>query len=239
RIWSTAWFRNPAEETDRAVAAIEAARQTSAAAPPAEEPEEQAAPAIPRQARETPAPAAEPYRKAELGRLPPGHAPELHQVPPQQLAYTIKAVVAVEAPVHREDVTRRLLARYGLTRAGSRIAGAVDEAVAVGARAGLFVHAGGFLYADGQRAARPRSRAALEPAERKIELVAPEELDAALLETVRLGFSIRPAAAIDNALELLGFARVTKRMGELLEARIAALLADGRLIQADGLLACP
>lgn len=242
RIWSAEWFRNPGQETDRAVAAIEQARQLSAApAPPAAEPPEIEPPALQRFSREERMPdaAAEPYRKAELGQLPAFNAPELHMVDPRQLAYTIKAVVAAEAPVHQEAVTRRLLARYGLGRAGNRIVAAINQAIAAGVAAGLFVHADGFLYADGQRPARIRSRAGLEPAERKIELVAPEELEAALLETVRLGFSIKPEAAIDKALELLGFNRATKRMNQLMAARIDALLAARRLAQVGGMLTSP
>jgi len=43
------------------------------------------------------------------------------------------------------------------------------------------------------------------PADRKIEWVAPEELDAALLAVVRMGYSITPDAAVAGALDMLGF----------------------------------
>jgi hypothetical protein len=112
-----------------------------------------------------------------------------------------------------------------LSRAGNRIAAHVSEAIKAGTRAGLFFYVDGFIYADQQREARIRSREALETAERKIELVAPEEIDAALLEVVRLGFSMESEAAISGALEMLGFGRVTSRMKELVRARIDKLLA--------------
>src|SRR5262249_42046287 len=134
------------------------------------------------------------------------------------------------------DVTRRLMEPYGLSRAGNRIATHVLKAIKAGTRAGLFFYADGFVYADRQREARIRSREALEPSERKIELVAPEEIDAALLEVVRLGFSMSFEAAISGALEMLGFGRVTSRMKELVGARIDELLATNRLIQVDAML---
>ncbi|SRR6266508_2144196 len=63
----------------------------------------------------------------------------------------------------------------------------ISEAIKAGTRTELFFYADGFVYTDKQRKARIRSRGALETTERKIELVTPEEIDAALLEVVRLG----------------------------------------------------
>ena len=238
RIWSTDWFRNPGKETERAVAAIEAARNaTEIRQPIAVSTSEVAQPAIARTTQENPKAAyqIEPYRKARLPNLCASNQ-ALHTVDPKRLAHEIKAVVDVEAPVHEVDVTRRLMESYGLSRAGNRIAANVSEAIKAGTRAGLFFYADGFIYADKQREARIRSREALETTERKIELVAPEEIDAALLEVVRLGFSMESEAAISGALEMLGFGRVTSRMKELVSARIDKLLATNRLIQVDAML---
>jgi hypothetical protein len=125
---------------------------------------------------------------------------------------------------------------YGVNRAGNRIAATVSEAIKAGVRAGLFFYANGFVYADKQREARIRSREELEPTERKLELVAPEEIDGALLEVVRLRFSMGSAAAISGALEMLGFGRTTNRMKAWMDVRIDKLLATGRLIQVDSML---
>src|SRR5207249_20550 len=126
----------------------------------------------------------------------------LHVVAPNHVAQKIKAVVDVEAPVHKSVVIRRLMESYGLSRAGNRIAANVSDAIKAGTRARLFFYADGFVYADKQREARIRNREALETTERKIELVAPEEIDAALLEVVRLGFSMESEAAVSGALEM-------------------------------------
>lgn len=238
RIWSTDWFRNPGKETERAVAAIEAARQAAAMYQPVTvSVPEVAQPAIARATQESPRSVyqVEPYRKASLPSLL-GSNQALHMVDPTSLAHQIKAVVDVEAPVHESNVTRRLRESYGVNRAGNRIAANVSEAIKAGVRAGLFFYADGFVYADKQREVRIRSREALEPTERKIELVAPEEIDAAILEVVRLGFSMGSAAAISGALEMLGFGKATNRMKEAMDVRIDELLATGRLIQVDSLL---
>lgn len=240
RIWSTDWFRSPDREIERAVAAIEAARHAIGRSEPipAEVPSVPQAAIVRAPHADSPAAASNvTYRKAELGShsIP---VPELHTEDPRRLAYAIKAVVAAEAPVHKDDVTRRLLKRYGVERAGNRISATIDQAIEAGAKAALFFYADGFVYTDERRTAQIRNRSILEPGERKIELVAPEELDAALLEVVRQGFSMRADTAIDSALELLGFGRVTKRMKEVAGARIDHLLAAHRLIQVDSILRC-
>lgn len=193
RIWSTDWFRNPRTETERAVAAIEAARQAAERCQAeAVLVSEAAQPAIARAAQESPQSTCqvEPYRKAQPPRLLPSNQ-ELHAVNPNRLAYEIKGVVDVEAPVHESEVTRRLLESYGVSRAGNRIVTQVSKAIEAGTKAGLFFYADDFLYTDEQRQVKIRSRATLEPTERKFELVAPEEIDAALLEVVRLVFGLK------------------------------------------------
>ena len=238
RIWSTDWFRNPGKETERAVAIIEAARKAAEMCQPVTiSAPEAAQPTMARATQASPKTAyqVEPYRKARLPSLLISHQ-DLHTIDSSRLAHEIKAVVDVEAPVHEADVTRRLIESYGLSRAGNRIAAKVSEALKAGTRAGLFFYADGFVYADKQREVRIRSREALETTERKIELVASEEIDAALLEVVRLGFSMKSEAAISGALEMLGFGRVTSRMKELVGVRIDKLLATNRLIEVDTML---
>ncbi len=70
----------------------------------------------------------------------------------------------------------------------------------------------------------------------KIELVSPEELDMALLDIVRSGFSMTPNAAVSGALELLGFGGATAKIGVVVQIRIDALLAKGRLKLVDARL---
>ncbi|MNE91021.1 hypothetical protein D3C80_1885850 [compost metagenome] len=81
-----------------------------------------------------------------------------------------------------------------------------------------------------------RNRSQFEAAERKIELVAPEELDQALIETVTLGFSMTREDAVSGALALLGFGRATTKIAGLLEERIRELSSSGHLAEVDDLV---
>lgn len=136
---------------------------------------------------------------------------QLHQEKPERLVQMISAVVDGEAPVHESDITRRLMDAFGVTRAGSRISTAVDEAIRLGCRQQRFRHRDGFVYSANGQDVQIRNRAQLEAAERKIELVAPEEIDLALLETVTLEFSMATEDAVSGALSLLGFGRATAK----------------------------
>lgn len=235
RIWSTDWFRNPQQEITRAVEAIEAARAKiregrHAIPEMAPEPKHEIVRGAP--AAEPMPSVSKPYVKARL--TPVASQTELHQAKPEHLMQMIRTVVEVEAPVHISEVTRRLMEAFGVTRAGSRITTAVEEAVRLGVRHRLFNGRDGFMYSSDSRQVPIRSRAHWEPAERKFEWVAPEELDEALIETVALGFSMSHEDAISGALGLLGFGRATAKIAGVVEARISNLSAQGRLRVADG-----
>ncbi|MDO9365652.1 MAG: DUF2220 family protein [Methylotenera sp.] len=105
----------------------------------------------------------------------------------------------------------------------------VDIAIKHGHRNGLFHHTGGFLYADKTRSTKVRNRSALESTERKIELIVPEELDAAILDVVRMGFSISQEAAVSGALDMLGLGRASANLANTMNARIDGLLKAKRV----------
>ena len=223
RVWSTDWFRDPNREIDRAVAAIEASRRAIAAnqsAAPTIQPV--SAPKISRASTDEGAVSSSmAYKKTSLPRWK--YSDALHEAPVEYLVEMIAAVAKVEAPVHEVDVTRRLMESFSVTRAGSRISDAVTKALQQGDRAGQFHFANGFVYGDKSKEATVRNRSALEPSERKIEYLAPEELDKALVEVIRMGFSVAQDEAISGALDSLGFGRATMNITNVMKARIAGL----------------
>jgi len=97
----------------------------------------------------------------------------------------------------------------------------------------------GFLYVDQRRNAKVRSRAELNSTERKIEWVAPEEIDEAILDVVRIGLSHSMEDAITDAAERLGFGRITNKKKEIIRARLDLLLVNRQLIQEDTMLYLP
>lgn len=238
-IWSTDWFRNPQQEIARVVAAIEAARARIAegrhALPQvASEPKHEIFRDVP--AVEAMPSASRQYVKARLA--PVASLNELHQEKPERLMQMIRTVVEVEAPVHTTEVTRRLMEAFGVTRAGSRITNAVEQAIRLGVQHRLFHGRGDFMYSVENKAIPIpiRSRAHFESSERKVEWVAPEELDQALVETITLGFSMSREEVISGALALLGFGRATAKISGMIDERIVVLVNSGSLRMVDGLV---
>lgn len=236
RIWSTDWFRNRQQEMERVVAAIEAAQLAADQEQPLQTSMPAALPhVIARDTTEEPAApsVAEPYQKAQL---PPVLDVQMHQVGAAALGQMLAKVVSVEGPVHLAEVTRRLMEAFGIVRAGARITSSVQDAVSEGLRRQWVQLRGEFLYVPGKLDFVVRDRSAWPSADRKIEWVAPEELDAALLASLRLGFSLSKQEAVSAAIELLGFGRATQRIAGAVDERLEHLIATQQAILKAGMV---
>ena len=84
-----------------------------------------------------------------------------------------------------------------------------------------------------------RDRSTFSSADRKIEWVAPEEIDAALLESIQLGFSLSFIDAVAAAIEMLGFGRATQRISGTVEERLNALIKSRRANVSGGMIRIP
>ena len=240
RIWSTDWFRDPARETDRAVAAIEEARRLAALDQPDEPEEEIPAPPVGSLAREEPAAmgstAAAPYQDAQLPAAI--RQQEIHQHPTGRLAAWVAEVVAVESPVHADEVTRRLASATGAAQVGSRIRASVAEAIRLAGKMGSVRQQGDFLWTPTMPASAVplRDRNALPPVSRKLGFIAPEELAAAVLTVVRDSFALEREAVALPATRLLGFGRPSEEHRLTFSTTIDGLLSEKRLAEANGVL---
>lgn len=230
RIWSTDWFRNRQQEVKRAVSAIEAAKAHAGLAALAVSkpmvPDEHVIQRAETTSEDALANSAQPYVKATLA---PVIDAELHLAHIGELGNMVKNVVAVEAPIHVSELTKRLMEAFGVGRAGSRITARVQEALEHCTRGGKVSLHGDFVYGNGGENIVPRDRSSFNTIDRRIEWVAPEEIDAALMTSVRLGYSLQLEDAVSEAVKSLGFGRVTQRVGNAVEERLAALVQIGKL----------
>jgi len=244
RIWSTDWFRNAVRETDRVVEAIEAARLALA-----ERAVAQPEIVLESVARETAVPATLAREDMDLPSgpdhiipytataLPPQHGSDIVATPLHVLRDLAKQIVDIEAPVHIDVVTRRLMTAYGASRAGARVAGRVKEAVDAAAREYGWVQHDKFLLRPGQSNGNEsipvRSRSLLPAAERKIELIAPNEIRTALLKTIEMTFSIRTADLVAEIARAFGFGRATANIAAHIETQLNVLLSTNALKTAE------
>jgi very-short-patch-repair endonuclease/DNA polymerase III delta prime subunit len=231
RIWSTDWFRDSKKELDRVIVAIERSRVEIANL------ESKKAPVVAIQSeqvqfeRETSVDVDETvssvYKKVILEKWTSSEA--LHEVHREKLVELIRLVVEVEAPVHDADITRRVMDSFGVSRAGSRIVDAVKSALQYGAALGTFKYEDGFAYAITSGDVAIRNRSDFENAEKKIEHVAPVEIEEALLHCVKNAFTIDRGEAISDALSQLGFSRSTAAISSHMNLIVEGLLKRGSL----------
>ena len=116
-----------------------------------------------------------------------------------------------------------------MSRAGNRIVDAIRSALRFGAAIGAFKYEDGFAYAMTSDALPVRNRSDFDNSEKKIEHVAPLEIEAALMHCVRHSFSIDRADAISVALNQLGFSRSTTALSSHMNAIVDVLIERGTL----------
>ncbi|WP_080572846.1 DUF3320 domain-containing protein [Sphingobium yanoikuyae] len=222
RIWSTDWFYDRRRQIERLRAALEAARLkdqdelvvagANVERPQAEQirlPERIELPEV--VARVMPA-----YVRAQPWAAT---AIEPHEAPTPLLVPLVQEIVAVEGPVHLDEVARRIASAFGKKSSGKRILAATHQALVSAKRkdTDLQNDKENFWFTAGQAAEPPvRDRSAESGATFKAEALSLLEVRAA----IRLAREDNPGGEdsdlIRAAARLLGFSRV----GPDLQARI-------------------
>jgi hypothetical protein len=237
RIWSTDWYRSPQKELERALAAIQQAKEyfhnVEAGFPEKERVSRGVNPGIPRDnngRQETLL--GQQSKRYEMAKLRVNlFGEELHELAPDSLQRYITQVVLIESPVHVGEVIRRITEGAGLKRAGSRIQEAINNAVECGVRQRVLVKRHDFLWRPGMSIPPVRDRSHFENSVKKFELISPEEIRQAILEQVKRAFSITANEAISLAAKSMGFHRVTSQAQIIFEQQLSVLRAERYLLE--------
>jgi very-short-patch-repair endonuclease len=236
RIWSTAWFRAPEKEMNALVSAIEDAKRHSGEKRRNSR-QQRTAPVRP-SARNSEVPSEPPplviqsqsgtkYKFAKI-RVSLG-IEELHEVSREQLGNWLQQVVSVESPIHWLEAAKRIADAAGVQRVGNRIQQAFQSACTYGYRYKMFENRKGFLWTYEPAPILVRDRSDFQPQQKKIELVAPEEICAAIEQAVKESYGIAAEDVAVAACRRLGFARVTEDMRASVEEQRDRLITRGRL----------
>ncbi|OUJ69946.1 DUF3320 domain-containing protein [Hymenobacter crusticola] len=243
RIWSTDWFRDPLGEIERAVQAIENAQRLAAHDEPVKAKEIliPADFALMDLEREEPIPveSTATVPAYTIAELPSNiRQQELHLYSLSHLAKWVADVVAVESPVHIDEVTRRLASAAGASQVGSRIRASVAEAVQHAVRMSTVRLQNYFLWSATMEPATVllRDRSSLPTVSRKLAFVAAEEIALAVLTVVRQSFAINSGEVVLPAARLLGFARIGDEQRQQFENITKSLVANRQLTEINGVL---
>jgi hypothetical protein len=229
RIWSTDWFHHRKREIERLKTALDLARDQietgirvrganhASARPLVEAPAEPVAEATDIDHLTLKMPA---YVRANL-TVRSGVDP--HEAPVAQLADLVAKIVAIEGPIHINEVGRRITTAFGKTKAGSRIVEATGRAVRQALRQdATLMQDGSFLLTQAQAAAPPvRDRSAETGSLLKAAHLPPCEIAAAAALVRQESGDVYGDDLIRAIARLLGFLRVGSELSAVIAEAIS------------------
>ena len=240
RIWSTDWFQRAQNETDRLLRSISAVKANRQVALPI--PKSVSAPVAPvRVAREAPAQRVDDDEGEGVGSayvqswFKPGNSQlQPHEVPVASMAHTVGRIVDDEGPIHFEEIVSRVRDLWGLGRAGSRIQGAVREAIRhLATGGGIQVEADCYMRAGKTVAVRDRSEAESRSL-KKPELLPPQEIRQAILQLVAAAHGAVREEVVVAAARSLGFQATSQQLRDRILPQIDLLMEKQQLTEVLG-----
>lgn len=134
-----------------------------------------------------------------------------------RLAWLARKIVDTEGPVHINIVAKRLAEAYSLSKVGERMSQAVYTAVNRAANGGNIIIRGEFLWPKSQIEVIPRIPGRSEASHRAVELIAPEEVQAAMELIILQCVGISLDGLITETARMFGIQRATPRIRGILE----------------------
>jgi hypothetical protein len=244
RIWSTEWFNKPKSEVERVLEAVQKVR-AGLLCPRYVGTAVEATPLVPTQP-----PASEPIDKPEVvSDLIGGVEPYKCFVPPrtrssdafyvdstQTVAELVRKVVAVEGPIHEEELARRIAGCYGMSRVGHKIGARVRQATEYALMHHGILCRGEFLWSVSMVEPSVRSRGDNGP--RNIELICPEEMGRASRLLLKAQFGMNRRDLVVQTARVLGFNNTGGNIAAAIEAALEQEITGGRIrADADSLIA--
>ena len=236
RIWSTDWFHNPQRELGRVGESIAYAKQNSlqndAEVVKSNSSGKAQITEIKRHkitSRDQPAIKVSAYKIAGVNNT--AYKDRLHEVAPRTMADWIAQIVNIESPVHEDDVARRIVNSAGIKRLGRRIQAAFDSGRSAAVRNKSVMKRGNFLWKPDMSQPKLRLRSDLPAASRKLELIAPEEIELAIIEVVKTSYGIPREDIPSEVCALFGFQRMTKSMRSLINKIAWRMLRENKIVE--------
>ena len=233
RIWSTDWFMYPQREIEKVDEAIRRARSegrdSGRPAVAAKQPSvsvQRIDDGVPSAGRDE---GARPYCVA-TPNVQPSFLLNSSEAADEVVLERIREVVQVEGPIHVEETALRIANAAGFQRAGTRMRARVRGLAHRGEIKSLFRMRGDFLWRLEQEHVEFRRREADLPGRlRRPDMIAPEEIGAALQCAVRRSYGIDENGAITEASRMFGFRRVGSEIRTSFRAVLKDLVTAGML----------
>ena len=234
-IWAMDWWENPSKAIDNIVEAVKNAENEPADDPSvaaeADEPADPSASAggeplsgeVP--AINEPDDYAKPYRKCELSQESITPEEFVSGFFDQNIKAKISAVIAMEAPVSKSLLCRRVITSYGFARMGARLSSYMDKILAASSYRRTGDVDAPFYWSDSQN---PDTYAEYRPeSEREALDIAPEEISVAIVRVLDEQGSLPIDALRREVAQRFGYARMGDNVSASINRAIDLTLSRG------------
>jgi very-short-patch-repair endonuclease len=224
RIWSTDWFKCTDREKEKLRAVIKKSIESASLnreAPKVETDEspaptnsslnnEKTSEVSPSAASSNP-----PYEEADFAV---NYTAEPHELTPREMAEIVTQIVAIEGPVHEEEIARRVARLFGKDRTGIRISDSVLRGLRIALKTGSVSKDGSFwTHSNAVETTKVRSRSEASSSLRKANMISPMEIKEAIRQAVMDNGELTSDEAVSAVTKAFGF----ERTGPDLRAAIA------------------
>lgn len=226
RIWSTDWFNHEEREFSRLLESVEAAIANPHFLLPTSKYERVETPfqELERETESVEETNQIVYQQCDLTiKLDR----DLHDVPASSMGLWVAQIAEVEAPIHSDEIMRRIREAARIARSGNRIQTAVSNGIRWAAKRSLVETRGAFVFLPNQTNVPVRWRGGFSS--KKLEFVSDEEIQSALLAVVTSSFGIQEAEAIPLSARMLGFDRTTIQMTDRISSCVSQLIENNKL----------
>lgn len=238
RIWSTDWFRNRDTQIARVVEFVSLTKELLRKEPepvidftPVREvaPVTEDKPSQPKEVEtvEIDRPAAMPENIDRYSITPvevKGDAQAFNEETDQGIAAIIQRVLDHEAPIHVDELKKRVAAHWQISRIGNRISSRLDAVVITLLKAKLAFCRGEFIWRDEPTSIAPRCRRSIEGYSFSTETIPPEELDQCISMVLRDKKGRTKEEIITDVTRSMGFRRAGQKLSDNISQRIQRMM---------------
>jgi very-short-patch-repair endonuclease len=230
RVWSMDWYQRPGEQLERIISAIEVEKQRLRVE--GEDLNERVIETAVERDDVSDAPVDDMrkvmmYQEASPKR--PSEGADLLDTSVKAVADIVAEIVAVEGPIHEDEIVVRVRAVWGLQRTGPRIQEHVSKAIRAARSTRGIERQGKFLNVPG-RSVHLRNRSNVVSRNlRWPEMLAPAEIREGIVDVVRENFGARSDEIIASVLRRMGYTTSSANLRDAVEAVIDKMRAKGTL----------
>ncbi len=157
-----------------------------------------------------------------------GDIQDFNARPDHAILTVMKSVIEHEAPIHKEELKRRVAAHWQISRIGARINMRLDRLLQKLLRDKVVFFKGDFVWITGETDIAPRARD-VDSYAFSAESLPPEELDASIRYILADGKPRNKEELVTEVVKALGFGRAGQKLSEYVRASIQLLLENSLL----------